>query len=157
MKFCFAIMFSHVSHRSYPSRRRACSWLVKFEHLLFCLVLSYFFMAFLKWIELMAACNFLSIECFVVLFNIFFAARQLSSLCSSCWLMMFPGGKASPAVTTITDSWDGLIWPSSLSTEGFCFIAAISASNDWILEFNLLAGIEKVWYPGILVTSQFQI
>ena len=24
MKFCFAIVFSHVSHRSYPSRRRAC-------------------------------------------------------------------------------------------------------------------------------------
>ena len=24
MKFCFAIMFSHVSHRSYPSRRGAC-------------------------------------------------------------------------------------------------------------------------------------
>ena len=24
VKFCFAILFSHVSHRSYPSRRRAC-------------------------------------------------------------------------------------------------------------------------------------
>ena len=24
MKFCFAILFSHGSHRSYPSRRRAC-------------------------------------------------------------------------------------------------------------------------------------
>ena len=24
MKFCFAIFFSHGSHRSYPSRRRAC-------------------------------------------------------------------------------------------------------------------------------------
>ena len=76
---------------------------------------------------------------FVILFVTF---RQLSSgpmsLSPSCWLMVCPGGGASLAVTTITDSWDGLIWPSSLSTEGFCFIVAISASNDWILELNLV-------------------
>ena len=33
---------------------------------------------------------------------------------------------------------DGCDWSSSLSTEGFCSVAAISDSHDRILEFNLV-------------------
>ena len=31
MKFCFAIFFSHGSHRSYPSRRRACFYVIAYQ------------------------------------------------------------------------------------------------------------------------------
>ena len=51
---------------------------LKFEELRFLLGV-YFLGGFLKLIKLMAACNFPSIECFVIVFDFFFASSELNN------------------------------------------------------------------------------
>ena len=85
MKFCFASLFLHVTHRSYPSRRRAC---------LFWLYSYYFFLQYVAYCALhyvvfcVLHCIVFCVLCFVV-FTVCIVFLSFVMFCLLCFCFVF--------------------------------------------------------------------